>query len=364
MWPAAFAWRMRRQLLDPVGTESVANVVRRLGAISATPSSAAELAVRARRRQSRAGEVERALVEGRIIKTFAFRGATYLTTPEEGGMYLALRAASRMWELPSWQSHYGLKPSDWPFLREAVREALTAGPMTQEELGAAISAQPRLQRLGFAFTNRSMTFLKPLAWQGDMSFGPSREGRATFQRLDQNPRWVGLPDIDEAGRRAVEAYFRTYGPATYDHVHSWLGNGLGAGRKRIQSWLAGLGERLVAIDIDGQTAHVLSDDLDELVATPATTAVRLLPGFDQWVLGPGTADAHIVPPARRTLVSRGAQMVIVGGVVSGTWSLTGEDLVVGWFSELGPAPSMALAEEVARLATILDLPLKPTIRMA
>jgi len=29
-WSQALAWRMRQQLLDPVGTESVAGVVRRL----------------------------------------------------------------------------------------------------------------------------------------------------------------------------------------------------------------------------------------------------------------------------------------------------------------------------------------------
>ena len=127
---------MRQQLLDPVGTESVAGVVRRLGAIPAQPDAAAELAVRARRERSRSGEVARALAEGRIIKTFAFRGATHLMTPEDGGAYLALRAASRMWELPSWQSYYGLTPSDWPVLREAVREALADGPMTREELGS------------------------------------------------------------------------------------------------------------------------------------------------------------------------------------------------------------------------------------
>lgn len=141
-WSGALAWRMRQQLLDPVGTESVAGVVRRLGAVPALPDAAAELAVCARRERSRPGQVARALAEGRIIKTFAFRGATHLVTPEDGGAYLALRAASRMWELPSWQSCYGLTPSDWPLLREAVREALAGGPMTRDELGAAITAQP------------------------------------------------------------------------------------------------------------------------------------------------------------------------------------------------------------------------------
>src|SRR5262245_24840581 len=217
-WSQALAWRLRRQLLDPVGTESVVGVVRRLGAIPAQFDATAELAVRVRRERSRSGEVARALAKGHIIKTFAFRGATHLMTPEGGGVYLALRAASRMWELPSWQSFYGLTPSDWPRFREVVREALAGGPMTRDELGAAVTARRKYRHLGFAFADGAGTLLKPLAWQGDMSFGPLRDGRVTFQRLDSNPRWAGVPDLDEAGVRAVEAYFRAYGPATPDHV--------------------------------------------------------------------------------------------------------------------------------------------------
>lgn len=82
------------------------------------------------------------------------------------------------------------------------------------------------------------------------------------------------------------------------------------------------------------------------------------------VVGPGTADATIVPPARRAPVGNGENIVIVGGAVSGTWSVTGDEVVVGWFSELGSPPSAALAEEVAQLATIIDRPLELTIRIA
>src|SRR5262249_8976388 len=154
-----------------------------------------------------------------------------LLTPEEGGAYLALRAASKMWELPSWQEYYGLKPADWPQFRAAVREALAGGPLTREELAAAGTAQPAYRHLGFAVADGAGTLLKPLAWQGDMSYGPPRDGRSTFQRLDGNPRWAGIPDLDAAGLWAVEAYFRGYGPATPDHLRYWLGEGLGAGRK-------------------------------------------------------------------------------------------------------------------------------------
>ena len=266
-----------------------------------------------------------------------------------------------MWELPSWRSHYALEPDDWPTFRAVVREALADGPATRGELADALSASTRFRHLAEPVLSGNDTLLKPLTWQGDMAFGPPRDGRATFQRLDANPRWPGIPELDEAGPRAVEAYLRAYGPATDDHVHRWLGEGLGAGRKRIRGWLAGLGDRLAVVDVEGTTAHVLREDLAELTAAPATTAVRLLPGHDQWVLGPGTDDPHLVPPDRRALVTRGAHLVIAGGVLSGTWRLGRDAVTVSWFAEAGPAPQDALADEVERLSALLARPLALTV---
>jgi hypothetical protein len=266
-----------------------------------------------------------------------------------------------MWELPSWQSYYNLTPSDWPHLRAAVREALANGPMTREELGAAITARPRLRHLAFAFTGQNWTLLKPLAWLGEMSFGPGR-GRATFQRLDDNPRWAGLPELDVAGVQAVEAYFRAYGPATPDHLQYWLGSGLGAGGKRIQSWIAALGSRLAPVDVEGDSVLALREDLEAMAETPATEAVRLLPGKDQWLMGPGTADPHVVPGAKRSLVSRGANIVVAGGVVAGTWSRSDDDISVDWFAEAGPPRREAVAEEVRRLGRILGRPVEMALR--
>jgi hypothetical protein len=75
-WATALAWRLRRQLLDPVGTGSVTDVVTRLGAVPAWPDAAAELAIAARRTQGRSGEVARALAARKLVKVFAFRGAS------------------------------------------------------------------------------------------------------------------------------------------------------------------------------------------------------------------------------------------------------------------------------------------------
>ena len=108
-WPQALAWRLRRQALAPGAAEgSVADVVRLLGALPA--EHAPDLATGIRRGDPQPGDVARALATGEVISTFAFRGATHLLTPSDGAAFLALRAASRMWELPSWQSYYRLSP--------------------------------------------------------------------------------------------------------------------------------------------------------------------------------------------------------------------------------------------------------------
>lgn len=94
-WSQALAWRMRRHLLEPAGTESVEAVVGRLGAVLAMDERLAEFAVRARRLRSGPGEVARALDEGRIIKSFAFRGATHYLSAEDGGARAAIGLMGR-----------------------------------------------------------------------------------------------------------------------------------------------------------------------------------------------------------------------------------------------------------------------------
>jgi winged helix DNA-binding protein len=356
-WAQALAWRMERQLLDPVGSESVAGVVRRLGAVLSMDESLAELAVRTRRRTSRPGELAVALAGGKVVKAFAFRGSMHYLSPEEGGIYLALRSAGRQWELPSWVEYYGLTPSDWPDFRAAVRAALSDGPLTALELGRALTRQRAYRHLKPVFDEGARTLIKALTWQGDMSFGPPRDGQHTFQRLDSNPRWRGIPDLDVAGLQAVTAYFGTYGPATLDQLHYWLGDGLSAGRRRIERWFAELGDRLVEVDVEGTAAYVVREDVDALVASLPSEAVRFLPGHDQWVIGPGTKDVHVTPSSRRDLMTRKANPVILGGVVSGTWARKGDELTVTWLDER-PRPDEAIERESARLGGLLDRDLR------
>jgi hypothetical protein len=358
-WDQALAWRLSRHLLDPVGSCSVGDVVRRLGAVPAYPDSTAELAAGLRRSGSRPGDIARALEAGEVFKTYAFRGATHLLTPGEGGIYLALRASGRQWELPSWQDAYGLTPADWPAFREAVREAVADQPLTRHELRVAVGRRRRF-RDAAAGLNRSL--LKSLMWQGDLCFGPARDGEATVQGLDRIAHSVELPSVDEAGRRAVEAYVRAYGPTTAAGVHYYLGAGLSAGRKALRGWLDDLSDRLVTIDVDGENLLVSADDVDALTSTTVIPTVRLLPAADPWVMGPGTADPHVVPPAHRQAVTRGANLVLAGGVVAGTWTRKAGTLNVVWYRESDPPDHDLLEEEAARLAAILGVGLDLNVR--
>lgn len=356
----ALAWRLDRHHLVS-GACSVRDVVRRLIAVPAW-SGNPDLAVRRRVRDPRPEVVQRALQHGELIRTFAFRGATHLMAAEDAGVHLSVRAAGRQWELPAWRKHYALEPGDWPALRAAVREAVGTGAISQAELVDAVTATRRFRHLRAGLADRSHTLLKPFAWQGDLCLGPPRDGRATFQSPAASPLWDGIPPLDEAGPRAVLAYLDGYGPASRDRLHYWLVAGLSAGRRRLDGWVADLvGHGVVEIEVGGEPMLHAREHLDDLMAREPGAGVVLLPGHDQWVLGAGTTDERIVPPARRSEVTRGANVVLHAGVVCGTWTVAGDRLSITWFREAGSPPHAQIDVEVERLGELFGLGLGVTV---
>lgn len=360
-WASALSWRLGRHYLGDQRATSVEDVVDRLVAVPAW-SGDAGTAIRLRLTHPVPGDVDVAIAAGRVFVTYAFRGATHLMTPSSAAVHLALRCAGRQWELASWRRHYGVEPQDWPRLRAAVRDALGGGPLTQQELGRAVTADPAYAHLLPAFTDRSHTFLKPFGWQGDLCFSPS-PGAATFRLLDGLPGWSGLAELDDAGPRAVRAYLATYGPATVDRVHYWLGEGLSAGRRRIDGWIGDLGDEVAALPIEGAEALCLARDAESLTASTPSEEVVLLPGSDQWVLGPGTSVTHVVPAEHRAVATRGANLVLVGGRVRGTWKVDHGTLRTQWFDGEDAAGPAALSGPVERLSAALGRELQVPARV-
>jgi hypothetical protein len=367
-WPQALAWRMRRQLLDPIARMPVDGVVRRLGAVQAQVASSAELAIRVRRQSSQPGEVARALSTGRLVKTWAMRGTLHLLTPEEGGAFLSLMAAGRSWERPSWQRYFGMTPSKMERLRGIVRDEIADRPLTRGELIEAVGRRRGFKAVAEGLRSGWGTLLKPIAWQGNLVFGPSAGTRVTFTTPQAaSSRWAGLPEPDEAAPIAIHAYLGAYGPATVQAFSEWVAGGWFS-RARLRGWFADLGDELVEVEVDGDRGWILAEHAEEMAATTPTSAVRLLPGFDQFVLGPGTKDGHVTPAPRRADVSRTAgwisPVVVAGGVVCGTWELDGTDVRIAWFKEAGRVPRRAIAEEVIGLSKVLDADLRADVKLA
>lgn len=360
----ALAWRRDRQFLG-TGAGSAAEVVRRLCAVPAW-SGDPDLAVRRRLARPSPDALANALAAGDLIKTYAFRGATHLLATEDAGVYLVIRCANRQWELRSWQDHYDLRADDWPALREVARDAVAQGPVRHSELVEYVANVPRFRHLRAGLASPSHTLLKPLAWQGDLCFGPAEDGQPTFQSPTSSSRWVGLPELDEAGRRAVLAYLGAYGPAATENLHYWLVAGLSAGQRRLDGWIRDLvADRVAEVQVDGRPMLHLREHLAGLsAADPDPDGVIMLPGYDQWLLGPGTADQCIVPTARRPAVTRGANVVVWAGRVAATWKLDGEALAVSWFAEAGRPPRAALDAEAERLSGLLDRALALTIKLS
>jgi hypothetical protein len=201
--------------------------------------------------------------------------------------------------------------------------------------------------------------LKPLAWQGVLCYGPSRGGRATFRRpADASRRWTGLPEASAAGAIAARTYFGAYGPATVRAFHRWLGSGWRGPRASLRRIVDEYGVPLVEVAVGDDAAYVLEEHVDGLARAQPTRAVRFLPGFESWVLGPGTGDERVIPPGRRRAVSRTAgwisPIVVSGGVVAGTWQLDGDRLVISWFEEVARPSDRALRVEAKRLGRIIE----------
>jgi hypothetical protein len=367
-WPQVLAWRMRRHYLDPVGDRPVAEVVRRLCGVQAQVASSAELAVRVRRKSSTSGEIARALRDGRLVKTWAMRGTLHLLTPEDAGVFLSLLAEGRMWERPSWERWFGITPKQMETLRVVVREALDGNVLTREELVAVVIRRRGFGHVGDAMREGWGSLLKPLAWQGDLCFGPSQGARVTFTRPEQaSARWAGVPEPDDAAPIAITAYLRCHGPGTAQGFRNFVTRGR-LGARRVRGWFDELRPRLAEVEVSGERAYVMPEHLEALVSTKPSRALRLVPGFDQFVMGPGTDDGHVVPATRRRDVSKQSgwisPVVLVGGVVSGTWELAGDALAVAWFKEAGAVPRTALQAEAARLGAILSRELELAVHRA
>ena len=323
-WKQVNTWRLAQHGLSPrLNREDFLTAVTRTGGIQAQVMSAAELALGARVDGLSPEEVQTALWEDRtLIKTWAMRATLHLISASEFPLYVAARS---LYETRNWTryfDYYGITKAQFEAYLAAVPEILGSDPMTREQLAAALAEHTGSPDLHSLVLSKGWgTPLKPLAWRGDLCFGPNHGRNVTFVHPG---KWIGKWQSVEpyaALQEMARRYLRAYGPATPELFARWWELRLVPARKLFQS----IEEELEPVDVEGWQAIALRETLEPMQRLEMPGGVNLLPLFDAYMMGIGRgADIEpLLPEAYQSQVYRPqgwiSAVVLVEGYIQGVW---------------------------------------------
>ena len=358
-WKEICRRRLRAQHLhNRLPAASFHQMVADICGLHAQVMSSAELAAAVRLDGLRSGTVATALWSYHsLVKTWAMRGTLHLLTAEDYPLYAAA-LSNRRFDLDApWLKYHGLVASDVPALVDAVSDALDGRQLTREELAGEVARRLRDSKWETLLASGWGAVLKPVAFQGQLCFGPSEGNRVTFVRPDQ---WLGpferldpVASLADVARRFLSAY----GPARVEEFARWWGVQPKAVRPVLT---ADHGFTQVEVE-GGKPAWTVPD-------APVTTAedapvVRLLPLFDPYTVAARRHGERILVGADKDLVYRKAGWIspalLVDGEIAGVWEHKEEKgglrVEVAPFGPVAPAIADLVAEEALRLAEYLGV---------
>ena len=372
-WPQVNSWRLSRHYLTARAPRNdLLEVTSRLCGLHAQVMSSAELAAGIRRGGGTLDDVRAALWEDRtLVKTWAMRGNLHLLTAEEMPLYVQALRTRIAYRKPVWLKYFNITLDEVDALIEGVREALDGRCLTRQELADEIGRVTGKPKLAERLRSGWGEFLKPAAFMGYLSFGPSQGQNVTFVRPDQ---WIGAkrwpePDEQESAEALVELlrrFLSTYGPASRDDFARWFG----VQPAEVRPAFTALADELTEVEVAGYKASVLSSTLDDIRGqSPDSPLVRLLPGFDPYTVAISTPQrAYLLPESSLPRVYRTAgwisPVVLVDGYVRGVWtygrSRTELTVTVDTFEPAAPKVKKGIKVEAERLADLLGGPLALT----
>ena len=312
--------RLAAQELVGPGAASPADAVRRLGAVQGQDFPGAITSVALRTAARRRKDVEVALDDGEIVRTWPMRGTLHLLAADDLRWMLELLASRALTALTARWAQLGLSETDAERARELVATALAGGRMRRADLltaiddgGVSIAGQRGYHLLGY------------LARTGTLCLGPTDgAGEQLFVLIDD---WVPATPArarDEALGELALRFFRGHGPATEHDLARWAGLPL----RDVRAGTALARPRLATLDVDG-VEHLMDPETpDRLTACrDEAEGVVLLPGFDEFVLGYRDRTTILAPEFADRIVPGNNGMfrptVVLGGQVVGTWQWTG-----------------------------------------
>ena len=299
----------QRMVRSAAGT-TVAEVVRHSLAMQAQDFAGAKWSVGLRAPGVTDADVEVALANREIVRSWPMRGTLHLTPGDDLGWMLRLTAPRLIRGAAKRRSDLGLTNADVERARELAVAALHGGRVLGRDALQQLWSDAGISTTG----QRGYHLLWSLSATGTLVFGPVDGKQHSFTLLDE---WVTTPrdlHADEALGEFAARYFASHGPATVRDFAWWASLTLTEARAGIAI------ARPDELEVDG-TVYYLAEGLE-----PAASTRLLLPGFDEYLLGYQDRSAPLAAEHATVIVpgSNGVfqPTMIDRGEVVGTWRRT------------------------------------------
>jgi hypothetical protein len=311
--------RLASQRIASDRLDRPADVVRWLGAVQAQDYGQSLWAIGARLRTGTAEQVEAAIAERQIARTWLMRGTIHFAPPEDVRWLLALVAPRLVAGDERRCARLGLTPATIARSAKSLGEALAGDRrLSRPEI------MDLLQGEGIETSGgRGYHILWRLAQDGLICGGPMQGKQQTFVLLDDWAPRAESRDLSREESLAVLAarFAASRGPVTDHDLARWAGITLADARQGLG---AADSPALATRSFDGAEFWVAADQAGEAGANAGRRKAFLLAGFDEYMLGYKDRDAVIASEHAGKVVpgSNGVfrPIIVVGGQIVGTWA--------------------------------------------
>ena len=340
----------RRDLTRP------ADVVSWMGALQAQDYYASLWAIGLRMNQAVLDDIEMAISNKTIVRTWPMRGTLHFVAAEDVHWMLELMTSRVIAASAGRFRRLGIDETILKKSKDLVIKALQGGKQcTRPEMYTLMEASniPTTDQ-------RGMQILWRLALDGLICTGPRVGKQHTFVLLDE---WI--PDQrklsrDEELSELTHRYFQSHGPATIYDFSWWSGLRIKDAKQGIEMVASDLTKR----SVDGQDFWY-SDGIKEKWSR--SYKVHLLPAFDEYLVSYKDRSAALAPVrVNHVYTTNGIfnSVVIANGKVAGTWKrILEKDRVVietNTFDPLSKSRKQAIAREARRYGKFINRPVVVT----
>jgi hypothetical protein len=305
--------RLASQHLASGRHEHPAEVVRWLGAVQAQDYNQSLWAIGSRLRKGTVDDIERAITERSLVRTWLMRGTIHYAPPEDVRWLLALVGPRLRAAEERRREQIGLPEADVARSAELLAAALAGDRrLSRPEVMELLEGEGIATGGGHGYH-----ILWRLAQDGLICIGPMSQKQQTFVLLDD---WAPPQQARDLSRDAslaalARCFATSRGPVTVADLARWAGITVAAARRGFAA-----ADGLAGEAIDG-TEHWVAADAER---PPVHRRAYLLAGFDEFMLGYRDRDA-ILDPEHAGKVAPGANgifrpMIVDRGRIVGTWS--------------------------------------------